>query len=292
MTNILKKAVIGVAILTLSQTAVSQESNTDKEPKKSAAIIKEGYASDAKKYSVIHKDIFVLQIFGGTVGINGEPQEAYTAKQYAELLQKEFAKHGQQIAVYYHEYTLYTKPTYVDVYKDGYIYNLESETFSPIPFLHSQFFENSSIYHPFLLFKEIPKIIKYYSGVLNVARIMEGDAGSASTYSIRNKDIFVLFVSGGARGINGEQHEAYTAKTYAELLQKEFAKYGEDIAVFFEESGKDRPTGVLVWKGGRIYDRNSESFTVSPENALYHPFILHGEISKIVKGHAVQTNRP
>lgn len=118
----------------------------------------------------------------------------------------------------------------------------------------------------------------------SAAIIKEGNDGDAAGYSLLHDNIFVLCISGGTKGINGEPQEAYTAKQYAELLQKEFSKYGENVAVFYTESGKDRPTGVLIRKDGRIYDRNMEAFTNTPKRAAYHPFILHGEISKIVKG--------
>jgi hypothetical protein len=71
MTNTLRKVVagVGVAIITLLQTAVAQQSNTDKEPTKNAALepaIREGHFGRAEGHSGIHK-IMVLHIAGSSV---------------------------------------------------------------------------------------------------------------------------------------------------------------------------------------------------------------------------------
>jgi hypothetical protein len=116
----------------------------------------------------------------------------------------------------------------------------------------------------------------------SAAIIKEGHGGDASFYSLKNENIFVLWISGGTKGINGEPQEAYTAKQYAELLQKEFAKYGEDIAVFYIESDKDHPTGLQIIKDGRTYDRTDGVFRHTPQKSIYHPFVLYHDIPKII----------
>ena len=115
------------------------------------------------------------------------------------------------------------------------------------------------------------------------AIIKEGHGGDAQVHSLRHKDIFVLSIYGGTKGINGEPQEAYTAKVYAELLQKEFAKYGEDVAVFYTETGREIPTVTQVLKAGQTFDRVQKQFiNSSSPNSFFHPFILHGAIKGIV----------
>ncbi len=118
------------------------------------------------------------------------------------------------------------------------------------------------------------------------AIIKQGHGGQANFYSLKNENIFVLYVSGGTKGINGEPQEAYTAAKYAQLLQNEFAKYGEYVAVFYEETGKDRPTGVEVLKDGKTRDLTTGMFIYDPKESFTHPFVFHGEIPKIVKDNA------
>ena len=94
--------------------------------------------------------------------------------------------------------------------------------------------------------------------------VREGHFGQAQTLSGQN-NLLVIYISGG-KG-SKEEPEQYTAKEYAEILQKSFAnpKYTDnpaDIVVFYEESGRDgvSTASVLIngdeWKtkeGDRVF---------------------------------------
>lgn len=96
--------------------------------------------------------------------------------------------------------------------------------------------------------------------------IREGHFGQARTHSGQN-NMMVVYIS-GAKGTD-ENPEKYTAKQYAEILQKAFAnpKYTDnpaDIVVFYRETEQDRVSTASVLINGEKYKTKSGRTTFTP----------------------------
>ena len=96
--------------------------------------------------------------------------------------------------------------------------------------------------------------------------IREGHFGTANDYSFHKKAL-VVFIS-GAQGTE-EKPEPYTAKEYAQILQKAFSnkKYTDnptDVVVYYKETGREGASLANVIINGEEYKTKSGSTVFTP----------------------------
>lgn len=228
--------------------------------------VAKGTDSDSKRIS-LHNPVISLHISGGR-----DPK--YSAENYAKMLRlmfkdKKRTQYPSEVYVRYEETGL-DRSTLVSVFIDGKPYDKNGGKLESL----------DHIFSPVQLANHISLLTEFYAKKYDFTILSEGSSWKARNISLRQSAIS-LHISGG-------KSSKYTAKEYATMLRSMFndktrTTYPSEIFVRYEESNKERQSGVLVFINGKVYDKNGGTYEFG--DGIFTPEQLVKYIEKISKNY-------